>query len=181
MFKSEHPSKKQWMSLSEDEVVLEWCHPSLIPELPNIVIPTLLAIVASLVLFFTNQVNLGFEVFLLIPLGFAFSLYDYMRVINTFYILTDDKLMIKENIVRTDTRIVWYENIQDVDSFKGIWERILRIGDIRVATAGTDQQEFFLDNVRDPEDFVDVINNQKKEAGDTTVEISKDQIEELKD
>lgn len=181
MFTSKHPSKCSWLNLSEGEIIEEWTHPSLVPELPNIIGPPIMGLIAAIVLYANNFYPFGSEAFLLIGVGAIIGFLDYLKIINTYYVVTNEKVVKKKNIIRTDPKKAWFEDIQHIDSYKGVWERILNLSDIKIATAGTGTEEFFLDNVRNPQRFLDVLNEKKTETGNQgqTVNLSEEAIESL--
>jgi len=98
---------------------------------------------------------------ILIPIGLGVALFEYLKHITTFYVLTTNKLTRKRGIIRRDTIDVRYDNIEHARTMQSISERMFGYGDIEVATAGTSVAELRLNNVTDPKKADEIIDTGK--------------------
>lgn len=150
-----------WLTLSRDEQILWWGHPSLIPHMP-VIFTSILAVIFGIAA--TFALDFGYTPLLLVPAGIIGAVSDYLRVITTFYVVTDDKVVKKVGVIRRDTLEVRYENIEHCRAMQNIGERLLSYGDIELATAGTGLAEVILDDVREPRRVTNLINQKKDDA-----------------
>ena len=153
----------QWLTLSRDEEILWWGHPSLVPHIP-VIAASLLAAVVGIASMFMFYDMVGYKGLIFVPLGLVGAAIDYIKIITTFYVVTSDKVVCKKGVIRRDTIEMRYENIEHVNARQTILERIIGFGDIDLATAGTGENEATLDNVRQPRQVTQTINQQKDNA-----------------
>ena len=150
----------QWLSLSGDEDVVWWGHPSLLPRIPTIVFGVIIAII-GLWATWRFHADLGWAPLVLIPIGAGLSIFEYLKHITTFYVLTSNKLTEKYGIVSRDTIDIRYSNIEHARVSQSIPERLFGYGDIEVATAGTAVSEVTMENVTEPKEVGDLIDTGK--------------------
>lgn len=78
---------------------------------------------------------------------------------NTFYTLTDKRIIIERGLFNTEKISMTYSKVQDIDVSQSILERILGAGDI-IIYGGHDNSETILDEVPNPRDVEEIILNQ---------------------
>jgi len=100
----------------------------------------------------------------LVVFGLVLTVFEYMKVISTFYVITDDKIVRKIGIIRRDAIGIRYENIEHSRALQNIAERLVGFGDIEISTAGTSSSEAYLDNIREPRNVAELINQNKDDA-----------------
>lgn len=164
-----------WMNLEEGEEIEFRTHPSIIPKLPELVGGILLSIAALAILVMAwtgigpmsetlvsiqeeNPMIMTLGLFAIFFLGVGDAVWTYFQVKATFYIFTTDKFIRKTNIFRTTTRETPYNKVQHFDmNYRTIVERLLNIGRIGIATAGTGGTELILENVPNPKLATEVL------------------------
>lgn len=162
----------QWLTISEDEEVVWWGHPSLIPMAPTMflgVVVAILGVYATIAYYDTLELL----PLIAIPVGLGIALFEYLRFISVFYVVTSNKVTRKEGIVRRDTLDVRFTDIEHSRANQSPLERFLGYGDIEVATAGTAISELYLDNVSEPKHV-----NQLLDTGQDLGRIPENQEEE---
>jgi len=75
-----------------------------------------------------------------------------------------DYLVFSEGIFFTSMQKVFIQDIMTTELTKSVWERILNLGTIRIATAGTDGYEIELKGYSDPDEIVKYIAVHRKEG-----------------
>lgn len=86
-------------------------------------------------------------------------LIGWFRRVSTVYLITNQRLRISRGVVRRrvqDTRI---DRVQNVNFDQTVLDRMLRVGTVEFATAGTDEAEFHFDWVNNPEGVVRAVND----------------------
>lgn len=147
----------EWMNLEDDEEI-EWRgHPSIIPHIPSFIVGFIVIGVAFAVpilygdLFpeLWHKVAFTGVLFIASTLGMVAT---YLRVKSTFYIFTNDKVVRKRNIFRTQHRETPYNKIQDFEyEYESILTRILNIGVVSIWTAASDGKEYRFKDVPNPD------------------------------
>lgn len=107
-----------------------------------VTIPTLLIVLAALVWF----------------------LWRFARWRTTNLILTTDRLVVRRGVVRRRGREIPLEHINDLTVTQGLFERMVRAGDLHIESAGERGREVFNDCTRPPK-VQNEIYRQMDEAG----------------
>lgn len=167
MIVDKHPVNTPWFTLREDETLDWYGHPSILPRLDNILGPLLLPIGGLLLLFVIDlpgMVGAEFAKYayviigiiyviigIMFLMGFAGSLAAYLKVKWTYYVVTDERVVKKEVtplLVTRDWDKLEHADINYTDPNQNkLYERLLGIGDIALASAGTGDAEMYLDDV----------------------------------
>jgi membrane protein YdbS with pleckstrin-like domain len=154
---------KPWMVLAREENILWWGQPSFIPNLPTLLVSTLVVLASIAVPVFVSG-EMAVYALVGVPLGLGMGIYQYLTITSRYYVITDDKVVRKFGIIRRETIEVRYENIEYVNAKQNIIERLFSFGDISIASAGTDIAETYLDDVRTPQKVSRLITQQKDNA-----------------
>lgn len=170
--KTEYIKNKSWFRYEEGENVLWYGHPSMIILVPELIMGILvfaLGMVLSFKIGFAgssllemNVVNnsLTYLGFGLMILSVAGVLYDYFKIKATYYVVTDEKVWFKAGIIKRDSRPVHYSKMQHARSFQDLLDRIVNIGSVKIATAGTAGEEKNFKHVHNP-DYVNKLISEK--------------------
>lgn len=134
------PSKYDWINLQEDEEILFWEHPSIVPVLFTVVIGVLISLVG---IYAAYNSPLGYVALLAIPVGMIVAASEYIRRLFIHYIITNNRVIKKTNIIRLDPEELDFEDVDSIDPTQGkdgIWnaiiERAFGYGDFVINTTG---------------------------------------------
>lgn len=120
-----------WLRLEADETV-EWeTHPRLMRAAPGVVASVVLAGVA--VAGGTILDPLGYALVMLAPVP---TVYVYLRVVNTRYVVSDRALYRKTGVVGIDLRTVERGRVQNTRSTQGVLGAAFGYGTVEVEVAG---------------------------------------------
>jgi uncharacterized membrane protein YdbT with pleckstrin-like domain len=98
-------------------------------------------------------------------LGVALVAWSYLRVVNTDYVLTTDRVYRKQGILSERTRSVGLDRIQETTLSKDITGNLFDYGTVAISTAGSDGTDLALTDLEDPETFRDRLQEQVRAAG----------------
>lgn len=156
-----------WMNLEEEEQIMFRAHPSIIPHIPEFIFSALAMIAAFAVPILIPQ-YFEFEMTLLQQVGIGAFLFfgaalgaigTYLRIKSTFYVFTDDKIVVKKHIFRVDSQETPYDKVQNFEYTQSIVERIINIGTVSVWTAGSGGKEYQLDDIPNPKKANKIISD----------------------
>jgi uncharacterized membrane protein YdbT with pleckstrin-like domain len=95
-------------------------------------------------------------------------LIGWFRRVSTVYLITNQRLRISRGVVRRRVQETRLDRVQNVNFDQSVVDRMLHVGSVDFATAGTDEAEFRFDWVNNPEGVVravnDAIHEQESEA-----------------
>lgn len=172
-------SKYDWITIQDDEKVLLWEHPHIIPPLVSIIgamVSALFGLV--LILFdpfglvetspgtFIKFAQMGAGAFLIISAVIIAST-NTIRWVTTHYIITSKRIIKKKGIIQIDPVEKDWSDIDSIDPVQGnlsdgilsaISERIFKYGDMDIASdSGND---IHLENVASYSDYHEKISRQ---------------------
>lgn len=152
----------KWLPLADGESIKYWDNPSIIPHIPTFFTGVIILLIGISAEFLFYE-YIGWWGLLLIPLGIVIGLVDYLRIISTFYILTSEKIVYKRGILSRNTLKIRYEDIENVRALQSPIEMVFNFGDIEIATAGTDEAEAYLNNVKHNEKVSNLIEQARSD------------------
>lgn len=141
-FEQQTIENASWISLSEDEKVELWSHPSIYPYIP-VYLVSILLILAGLILPFMMD-SYGNLTLLLIPVGIITLILEYIRYITVFYVFTNKRVVRKKGILRHKTRSVSYGSMDKVKTDQPLIGRILKYGDMTIVTATPSEKDIYM-------------------------------------
>jgi membrane protein YdbS with pleckstrin-like domain len=150
--------------LTEDEVVLRDFHPHWkMLFLPVLALLVGVGLVVVLLRYspadpIVNQI--GAAVVALVFGGYAVA--AFLRWWFTQYVLTTERLIVRQGIVARSGLEIPLEQINNVSFSQGVGERILRFGDLVIESAGSTGRSR-IDNISDPEAFQSEIYHARDE------------------
>ena len=86
-------------------------------------------------------------------------LVGFVKRVATVYTITDRRLNIKVGIIARKVRETRLQRVQNVNYGQGVYERLMRIGDVEFTTAGTDESNFVFAGVAQPEQVVQQVEH----------------------
>lgn len=86
-------------------------------------------------------------------------LVGFVKRVATVYTITDRRLNIKVGIIARKVRETRLQRVQNVNYGQGVYERLMRIGDVEFTTAGTDESNFVFAGVDQPEQVVQQVEH----------------------
>jgi uncharacterized membrane protein YdbT with pleckstrin-like domain len=122
----------------------------------------LIAIALGSATLVTEIAPLKFGVALLIVVAAVWFLSKFVAWYSTYFVLTSDRVMYREGIVRRNSIEIPLERINTVFSSQNLFERMLRIGDIEIESASKDGAQV-LSDIRRPADVQKEIYVQMEE------------------
>ena len=141
------------MDLQSGERVIYQGHPSwraiLGFYLKGILVGAAAAVLAGLI---NDGVGLGIVTFVVVAA--VVILAGFVKRVATVYTITDRRLNIKVGIIARRVQETRLQRVQNVNYDQGVYERIMRIGDVEFTTAGTDESNFVFAGVAQPEQVV---------------------------
>lgn len=94
---------------------------------------------------------------LVIPLIIAW----WKRAELTFRV-TDDKVILEQGLLSKSIKDIFVTDIRTVDVEQSLLQRIFGIGDIKIATSGTDSYEDVVEGLPRPREIQDLISRQRR-------------------
>ena len=82
----------------------------------------------------------------------------FVKRVATVYTITDRRLNIKRGIIARKVQETRLQRVQNVNYNQGVYERVVRIGDVDFDTAGTDDSNFVFAGVAEPEQVVEQVD-----------------------
>ena len=141
------------MDLQSGERVIYQGHPSwraiLGFYLKGILVGAAAAVLAGLI---NDGVGLGIVTFVVVAA--VVILAGFVKRVATVYTITDRRLNIKVGIIARRVQETRLQRVQNVNYDQGVYERLMRIGDVEFTTAGTDESNFVFAGVAQPEQVV---------------------------
>jgi uncharacterized membrane protein YdbT with pleckstrin-like domain len=86
-------------------------------------------------------------------------LVGFVKRVATVYTITDRRLNIKVGIIARKVQETRLQRVQNVNYGQGVYERLMRIGDVEFTTAGTDESNFVFAGVAQPEQVVQQVEH----------------------
>jgi uncharacterized membrane protein YdbT with pleckstrin-like domain len=83
----------------------------------------------------------------------------FIKRVATVYTITDRRLNIKVGIIARKVQETRLQRVQNVNYDQGVYERLMRIGDVEFTTAGTDESNFVFAGVAQPEQVVQQVEH----------------------
>ena len=93
-------------------------------------------------------------------------LVGWLKKLQTLYIVTDERIHIRQGILSRRDHSTTHARVQNVNSTQGIIDRILGTGDVDFDTAGSDDFEFRFYAVRHPEQLVRLVAEVEAQSRD---------------
>jgi len=159
-----------WFSKDEDEEIVLFENPSVIPYLGELVAAILL-IIGSFIAGIVGYFKIGTIALLLllgVPIGILEFVKVYLQIINVFYIITNQRIMYKSGIIRNDTnKATNFDQLQNISVEITAREKIVawilnkisssleKYGDVYISTAGQSGDNMKFDGVKRPHRFQD--------------------------
>src|SRR3990172_1252314 len=81
----------------------------------------------------------------------------WIRRIETLYTVTDQRILIRKGILSRSEKSAHIDRVQNVTTTQSVLDRMLRVGDVDLDTAGTDDYEFKFAGVNGPRDLRELI------------------------
>ena len=85
-------------------------------------------------------------------------LVGFIKRVATVYTITDRRLNIKRGIIARRVQETRLQRVQNVNFNKGVYERMMQIGDVDFDTAGSDSYGFVFAGVAQPEQVVEQVD-----------------------
>ena len=141
------------MDLQSGERVIYQGHPSWRAILGFYLKGLLIAVAAAVLAGLINE-GVGLGVVTLVVIAAIVILAGFIKRVATVYTITDRRLNIKIGIIARKVQETRLQRVQNVNYDQGVYERIMRIGDVEFTTAGTDESNFVFAGVAQPEEVV---------------------------
>lgn len=149
-----------WLSLSDDEKVKAWSHPSVYPYVPVYLLGVAIILTGLLAPFIVDMgTTLTVLTLALIPVGLLLIGVEYVRYVSVFYIFTSSRIIRKRGIFRQKVRKVSYNDIDKVQKDFPIIGRILGFGNLIVVTASPSDEDIKMDYLPDLSESTKIIND----------------------
>lgn len=110
-----------------------------------------------------NYLGLIMLSLLLVPVvvGIFMLLCIYIIIKTTYFVVTDKRVITKFGILSINQSEVRVADIRGVNLQRGLWQRVIGVGDITIGTAATDGAEIVMLGVGDPNQVVAAINSHR--------------------
>ena len=96
--------------------------------------------------------------------------YDVVRRYATLYVVTDQRLRVRQGILSRREQSARFERVQNVSVSQSLLDRLLRVGAVEFDTAGTDQSDadFRYRGIADPQNLVRIVAQNSHALRQTT-------------
>lgn len=106
-----------------------------------------------------------YVVLALMALGVLWFLSQFVEILTTTYLLSNQRLAVRTGLLRRQEVEVGVRDIRAVWLSQNLWERILNYGDVVVGTAATAGTEVTIVDVDDPDKVLAFFRRQKEADG----------------
>ncbi|MFT5206468.1 MAG: hypothetical protein ACI9CF_000206 [Candidatus Omnitrophota bacterium] len=110
---------------------------------------------------YSKQLFFGTLLLPLFGLGLLFYLYAYVHRSGSLYVVTSTRVIIRSGLVSNVIDEISISDIKSMTLIQNFFDRLVDCGDIYMATAGTSKIEIKIKNIYRPQEFKDMISNQK--------------------
>lgn len=160
-----------WVTLTDGERIVWSGHPSLVTEVGSVLLGAILVAAGIAVAFGlapTAGLPLPFPLSLaglvLLAAGLLFAVAAYVRTRVTTYVLTTEEAYVKRGLLSRSVRNVRLGRVQNTGFTQSLGERLVGVGSVYIDTAGTDETEFVLASVPDPQRVNGLVTEQLDSA-----------------
>jgi uncharacterized membrane protein YdbT with pleckstrin-like domain len=140
------------VDLQSGEKVIYQGHPSWRAILGFYMKGALVGAAAGVIAALIKSVGLGVVTFVIVLA--VTIVVGFIKRVATVYTITDRRLNIKVGIIARKVQETRLQRVQNVNYDQGVYERVMRIGDVEFTTAGTDESNFVFAGVAQPEQVV---------------------------
>jgi uncharacterized membrane protein YdbT with pleckstrin-like domain len=151
------------MDLHDDETILFEGHPSWRSTL-GFYLLGLLVVAVVVAIAAVAGVAAGVAAAIAVAGTAAVLLVGLLRRLGTRYIVTDQRLHIRRGILSRRVQQTQLARVQNVNTSQSLGQRLLRIGAVDFDTAGTDDSDFTMRGVADPDDVVRAVDRALRSA-----------------
>lgn len=94
--------------------------------------------------------------------------YDYLQRFATLYVVSDQRLRVRQGILSRKEQTARFERVQNVSISQSLMDRILKVGAVEFDTAGTDQSDsnFNFAGISNPQELVRIVAQHSHPTGD---------------
>lgn len=147
-------------TMREGEEVIDSRNPAQHAALAKTMIGLLFLAVAAYLLFFTFRPYMYPTVAFLIGLYlFSTGLHTYWTNTLTTYYVTNQRLIKEYRFISLVKQEIPFNKVRGVEERKSIWEALVGLGNVRVASGGGGTLEVVIRNIYSPTNFADEIRN----------------------
>lgn len=75
-----------------------------------------------------------------------------------------DRLVLERGILSRETKELFVEDVRSIDTHQSVTQRIVGTGDLMIASSGTDQYEYVVAGIPDPEQVKQLIVEQRQDV-----------------
>lgn len=136
----------------------EILHPAFAQCLPVFLVPFILF------LFFFYGVKLYYILMFFWILQASFIFMVWIHIATTFYAVLPDRIEIRTGILVKRTKAIPFDRITEISFRQTLFQRIFRIGDLFIDTAGDKSLEAVMAGVEYPKQMAEILFAKKREA-----------------
>jgi uncharacterized membrane protein YdbT with pleckstrin-like domain len=96
----------------------------------------------------------------------AALLYGLVRRMATVYMVSSQRLYIRQGILAKRAQQTRIDRVQNVNTEQSVLDRVLRVGTVDFDTAGSDDSEFRFVGIADPDAVVSAVDRAQREAAE---------------
>lgn len=148
------------MELRDDETMIFDGHPSSKATLETYLKGDLLALALGAILWFAVSPAAGVSLFFVV--AFATVVVGYVAQRRVRYVITSQRLYIREGILSRYEQQTRLDRVQDVSTRQSFLERVLGIGTVDFDTAGDADEDFRFAGVEDPGEVVRAVDEAQR-------------------
>jgi uncharacterized membrane protein YdbT with pleckstrin-like domain len=111
-----------------------------------------------------DKVSSGATVGAAIAILVAVLVLGYVKRLFTVYVISDNRLYIRRGIIARSEQQTHITRVQNVNTKQGVFQRLLRIGDVDFDTAGQDDADFMFGGVANPREVVEAVHRAQRDA-----------------
>jgi uncharacterized membrane protein YdbT with pleckstrin-like domain len=105
---------------------------------------------------------LGCLLLLACGLGLLFFLWMYLKTISAKYTVTTERCICKYGLIAVRQNELFIEDIRGASLRQSVFQRILGVGDIAIASAATAGVEIVFKGIASPQSVIDQINQVRR-------------------
>lgn len=162
-----------WISLSDNEKVKAWSHPSMYPYLSVYLTGAVVILVGLLLPFVLDVQNIGLLIgvsIACIVLGAILIIIEHIRYMSVFYVFTTNRVIQKHGIFDHHVQKVSYNNVEKMDKEYPLIGRILDFGSLSITTATPTQDDISMEYLPQLNEATEIIADYKSQMSQQYLE-----------
>lgn len=86
----------------------------------------------------------------------------YLKRLALVLRIYEDRMVLERGILSKETKELFISDVRSIDTRQGVLQRIVRTGDVMIASSGTDEYEYVVEGIPRPAEVKEAIVNRRQ-------------------